>query len=78
MVVDEDEYTKMKRQRMEEVAELEEKRKLEEFKKSKRQQMKRMSNEDDKTIPDGWKSHTAGKRLKRMPEEEEETLDVSG
>ena len=72
------EYTKKKRQRMEEVAELEEKRKLEEFKKTKRQQMKRMRNEDDETIPEGWKVHTACKRLKRMPEEEEETLDVSG
>jgi hypothetical protein len=77
-VVDEDEYTKKKRQRMEEVVELEEKRKLEEFKKTKRQQMKRMRNEDDETIPEGWKVHTACKRLKRMPEEEEETLDVSG
>ena len=40
--------------------------------------MKRMRNEDDETIPDGWKAHTICKRLKRMPEEEEETLDVSG
>ena len=78
VVIDEDEYTKKKRQRMEEIAELEDKRKLEEFKKGKRQQMKRMRNEDDETIPDGWKGHTACKRLNRMPEEEEETLDVSG
>ena len=78
VVEDEDEYTKMKRQRMEEVAELEEKRKLEEFKKSKRQQMKRRMNEDDEIIPDGWKAHSACKMLERMPEEEEETLDVSG
>ena len=51
---------------------------LDEFKKSKRQQMKKMRNEDDETIPDRWKAHTACKRIKRMTEEEEETLDVSG
>ena len=40
--------------------------------------MKRMRNVEDETIPDRWKAHTICKRLKRMPELEEETLDVSG
>ena len=78
MVVDEDEFTKKKKQRMEEIAELEEKRQLEEFKKAKRQHMKRMRTEQDDTLPECWKLHTQCKRLKRMPPEEEEILDMTG
>ena len=39
--------------------------------------MKRLRNEDDETLPDRWKANARCKRLKRMPEEEEETLNVS-
>ena len=45
--MDEDEFTKKKRQRMEEVTEQEDNRKLEDFRKSKRKHMTRMRNEDE-------------------------------
>ena len=40
--------------------------------------MRKMRNDEDETLPEGWKARTQCKRLKRMPSEEEEILDVSG
>ena len=62
----------------EEVAELEEKRKWEEFKKEKRTQPKRQRVMDDESLPDSWKE-PQHKKLRRMETEVEDrnTLDLS-
>ena len=71
MVVDKDNLTKIKRQRQEEMTELEEKKHLEEFKKAQRQPVKRTRAEEDYTLPEGWKTTAPYKRLRRMPPEDE-------
>ena len=78
VIVDEDAYTRKKREKMEEVAELEEKRKWEEFKKEKRTQPKRQRVKEDESLPYGWKE-PQHKKLRRMETEveEDDTLDLS-
>ena len=53
VVVDEDNFTKKKRQRQEELKELEDKKHLEEFKKAKRKPMKRARMDEVETLPEG-------------------------
>ena len=76
-MVDEDELTKKKRQRLEELAEAEDKKNMEEFKRAKRMHLKRHRNEEDDIIQEGWKLAAPRKRLKRMAQEEESMIDLT-
>ena len=66
MVVGEDDFTKKKQLRQEELKELEDRKHLEEFKRAKRKPVKRARIDEDETLPKGWKATSKHKRLKRM------------
>jgi hypothetical protein len=77
-MVEEDAYSKKKRARQEEMEEVMEKRRCEQFKAGHRRKTK-MKPEKVETLPAGWMRQP--KRLKRMETEEaaqEEEFDIQG